>query len=144
MANLSILMDEVFVLRMGGKKLIGYEKQMLGPWLDRVPAPAPVVTADEATIERGRALFASPALACASCHNGDLLSNKQLLNVGTGGNFKVPSLLGVGARAPYMHDGCAATLMDRFTTCGGHDAHGQTSQLSPAELQDLVAYLDSI
>jgi len=30
------------------------------------------------------------------------MTNKSLVNVGTGNLFKVPSLLGVGARAPYM------------------------------------------
>jgi len=65
-------------------------------------------------------------------------------NVGTGGTFKVPSLVGVGARAPFLHDGCAATLMDRFTTCGGGDLHGKTSQLTPAQLSDLVAYLETL
>ena len=49
-----------------------------------------------------------------SCHVGPLMTTKQIVDVGTGGAFKVPSLLGVGARAPFMHDGCATTLMDRF------------------------------
>jgi hypothetical protein len=45
-----------------------------------------------------------------------------------------------------MHDGCAETLMERFTDpgCGGGDHHGHTSQLSPADLDDLVAFLSSI
>ena len=58
--------------------------------------------------------------------------------------FKVPSLVGVGGRAPYMHDGCAATLRDRFGACGGGDKHGHTSQLSETELGDLIAYLESL
>ena len=57
---------------------------------------------------------------------------------------KVPSLLGVAARAPFMHDGCAATLDDRFGSCGGGDAHGKTSQLSAAQRADLVAFLESL
>lgn len=56
--------------------------------------------------------------------------------------FKVPSLLGVGARARFMHDGRAATLSDRFGSCGGGDAHGVTSQLAAAELADLVSFLE--
>jgi hypothetical protein len=43
-----------------------------------------------------------------------------------------------------MHDGCAATLRDRFGACGGGDNHGHTSQLTPAELDDLIAYLESL
>jgi hypothetical protein len=45
-----------------------------------------------------------------------------------------------------MHDGCAATLRERFTdpTCGGGDRHGRTSELSPAQVDDLIAYLMSL
>jgi hypothetical protein len=50
----------------------------------------------------------------------------------------------VGARAPFLHDGCAPTLLDRFGTCGGGDLHGRTSQLTAAELADMAAYLESI
>jgi cytochrome c peroxidase len=58
--------------------------------------------------------------------------------------FKVPSLLGVAVRAPYMHDGCAATLRDRFGACGGGDLHGKTSTLSETQLSDLIAFLESL
>lgn len=68
----------------------------------------------------------------------------KLVNVGTGGVFEVPSLLGVGARARFMHDGCAATLSNRFGSCGGGDAHGVTSQLAAAELADLVSFLETL
>jgi cytochrome c peroxidase len=48
-------------------------------------------------------------------------------------------------RAPYMHDGCATTLKDRFDpNCGGGDKHGVTSHLTPAEIDDLVAYLETL
>jgi hypothetical protein len=45
-----------------------------------------------------------------------------------------------------MHNGCAPTLKDRFdkALCGGGDAHGTTSGLSPAEIQDLIAFLESL
>jgi len=43
-----------------------------------------------------------------------------------------------------MHDGCAATLRDRFGACGGGELHGHTSQLTPAQIDDLVAYLESL
>jgi len=76
----------------------------------------------------------------------DQLTNNNSVAVGTGEMFQVPSLRGVGWRAPYMHDGCAATLSDRFTdaTCGGGDQHGMTSQLSEADRADLIAYLQSL
>jgi cytochrome c peroxidase len=64
--------------------------------------------------------------------------------VNTGGDFQVPSLLGVGWRAPYLHQGCAPTLADRFNPCGGGDAHGRTSQLTTDQRVDLVAYLETL
>ena len=55
----------------------------------------------------------------------------------------MPSLIGVGNRAPYMHDGCAATLADG-SALGGGDQHGVTSTLTPADVSDLVAYLKTL
>jgi DNA-binding beta-propeller fold protein YncE len=143
MTNLTVLMDDVFAHRMSGGVATDAQKRALGPWLDRVPAPAGGTVVDSSAVERGKVIFEAADTACASCHNGDLYSNKLLVNVGTGGNFKVPSLLGVAARAPFMHDGCAATLLDRFS-CGGGDLHGHTSQLTAPQLADLVAYLESL
>jgi mono/diheme cytochrome c family protein len=134
----------VFGERMAGGKLTRSQHLSLGPWLDRVPAPQPPPPADPAAVERGRALFQSADVGCGSCHSGPLFTNHTIVDVGTGGAFKVPSLLGVAARPPFLHDGCAATLADRFGTCGGGDRHGHTSQLTPAQLSDLIAYLESL
>ena len=90
-------------------------------------APAPV---DPAAVAQGAAIFNDPTVGCTACHSGPQLSTHALVDVGTGGTFKVPSLIAVGYRAPYLHDGCAATLQDRFgPTCGGGNSHGQTQQL---------------
>lgn len=48
-------------------------------------------------------------------------------------------------RPPYLHDACAPTLAARFTlSCAGGDRHGTTSRLTPTEIDDLVAYLESL
>ena len=67
------------------------------------------------------------------------------VDVGTGGAFQVPSLVGIGSRGPFMHDGCAKTLADRFsnTACGGAN-HGKISGLSANEIADMITYLQSI
>jgi cytochrome c peroxidase len=54
-----------------------------------------------------------------------------------------PSLRGVAVRAPFLHDGCAATLLDRFGPCGG-SGHGDVSGLDPAATNDLVAFMQSL
>jgi hypothetical protein len=143
--NLPTLMDDVFGNRMGGAPPSNSEHESLGPWLDRVPAPAPLADVDPAAAARGQTLFQSADVGCTTCHAGALMSTKAIVDVGTGGAFKVPSLLGVNGRAPYMHTGCAATLLDRFTpACGGGDTHGHTSQLTADQLNDLVAYLETL
>jgi hypothetical protein len=72
------------------------------------------------------------------------MTNNTPVDVGTGGEFQVPSLIGVGYRAPFIHTGCAKTLRDRFDPeCGG-DKHGNTKDLSDAQIDDLTAYLESL
>lgn len=90
-------------------------------------------------------MFEDPTVGCADCHAGERLTNNESETVGTGLKLQVPSLLGVGARAPFMHDGCAVDLTSRFGAyCGGGDDHGKTSQLDAAQIADLVAYLESL
>lgn len=141
--DLAELMDVVFVQRMGGSSLEPDAVAALGSWLDKVPALPPRAPADAQAAARGAQLFADPTIGCAGCHGGQAPARRDSVAVGTGAAFQVPRLLGLGARAPYMHDGCAPTLLDRFGTCGG-DAHGATSQLTAAQLQDLIAYLETL
>jgi cytochrome c peroxidase len=56
----------------------------------------------------------------------------------------VPSLRGLSFRMPLMHNGCATTLTERFSLCGGGDKHGTTSQLTIDQRDDMVAYLNSL
>jgi len=142
MVNLRMLTEEVMVSRMGGEQPDAEGMFALTHWLGELRPIDPAPPVDIAAVDRGRVVFEEAA--CATCHNGPLFTNNALVNVGTGGNFKVPTLLGVGARAPYLHDGCAPTLRDRFGPCGGGDLHGVTSTLSAAEMGDLIAFLESL
>ncbi len=54
----------------------------------------------------------------------------------------IPSLLSVGARGPFLADGRAPTLRSVFDEPG--DRHGDTSDLSDAELDQLVRFLESL
>ena len=141
MKDLGVLMDDVFANRMLGGEVNSSQKRSLGPWLDRIPAPA-AIAVEPTAVERGREVF--NAAQCGTCHNGALFTNNQLVDVGTGGKFKVPSLLGIAARAPFMHSGCAVTLRDRFGSCGGGDKHGLTSTLTQAQLDDMLVFLESL
>lgn len=144
MVDFSTLVHEVFVNRMGGFLPSDLQTRLFSEWLDELPAPSVAASVDAAAIARGEALFHDPEVACATCHSGEKLTNNLWADVGTGVNAQVPTLIGIAARAPYMHDGCAATLHDRFGDCGGGDRHGKTSHLTPTQIDDLVAYLESL
>jgi hypothetical protein len=141
------LVQDVFVGRMSGPDLADDQISATLHWIDAQPRLARSKPADPLAVARGQALFNdSKHAACSTCHNGGSFTNNQTVDVGTGGKFQVPSLVGIGMRGPFMHDGCAKTLRDRFTTpaCGGGDKHGVTSKLTPAQLNDLLAYVNTI
>lgn len=145
-SSFGALIDDVMTARMGlGDMLTDDRKAALLSFLDGIPkAPVPGASQDANAVQRGRALFESEATECATCHDGPLFTSSQPFDVGTGGTFVTPSLIGVGYREPLMHDGCATDLEDRFGPCGGGDAHGKTSHLSDAEVSDLVAYMRTL
>jgi hypothetical protein len=120
-----------------------------------IPAPSKLSEA----AERGKKLFFSKEVGCATCHSGPYYTDSRLEkpfnlhDVGTGKDdptekmgpkYDTPTLLGVYRTAPYLHHGKAKTLHDVLTTCNKEDKHGKTSHLKPAETGDLVAFLKSL
>lgn len=99
---------------------------------------------------RGKDLFFSTEVGCATCHSGPYFTDQKMHDVGTGRDdpteklgpqFDTPTLLGIYRSAPYLHHGLAATLEDVLTTNNPRDQHGMTSQLSRQQVADLVEYL---
>ncbi|HWP09500.1 MAG TPA: cytochrome-c peroxidase [Polyangiaceae bacterium] len=145
LGNVAALMNEVFVGRMGGIHESGSRLAGLQSWLFALDAPVPLRASNDEAVLRGAGLFRSSG--CAVCHSGAKFTNNKNVSVGTNSPvpLQVPSLIGVGYRAPFLHNGCATTLADRFNpACGGGDDHGSTSKLTTAEIGDLVAYLESL
>lgn len=126
------VMSGTFVGRMGGAMPLDYEIEAFERWIDRQPAlPGVAVAAD--AVERGKAVF--ERAGCGSCHSGTLGTNNQSVDVGTGGSFQVPSLYELAYRAPYLHDGRAATLDEAVQM--------HADGVSDTERSDLVVYLRS-
>jgi hypothetical protein len=152
MHDMSQLMTDVFSERMAGPRLEPGEIEVLASWIDRLPAmpalaamSAPGAAApDAAAGDRGRALFNDASVGCATCHSGPMFTNNMSVGVGRAEVLQVPSLRGVGWRAPFMHDGCARTLMDRFDPACGGKVHGNTAGLSQAQKIDLAAFLETL
>jgi len=144
--NVGALMTEVFVGRMGGIRENAPRLSALSEWLFALKAPASIRDASDAAAQRGRELFQSTEVGCSSCHSGAKLTDNRTLAIASAGTSKlqVPSLVAVGYRAPFMHDGCAKTLADRFDPQCGGDQHGNIASLSDVQRSDLVAYLESL
>jgi mono/diheme cytochrome c family protein len=141
MPDMRTLMREVFERRMGGQGVDGSRADAVQAWLERL-RPPPGRTVDPEAVARGRALFEGSA-QCANCHSGERLTSGRNEDVGTGGAFQVPSLIGVASRLPVMHDGCATTLLARFDPACGGDRHGRIPR-DPGQQSDLIAYLESL
>lgn len=141
LASLDALVDEVFVTRMGGRPLSSTEIGELGGFLASLPEAPRASVRDPDAVRRGRALFARTG--CLRCHSGPRWSDDETHDVGTGEALQTPTLVGLAARPPYLHDGRAATLRDRFTR-GHTPGHGDLSRLSEEDVDDLTAYLASL
>ena len=96
-----------------------------------------------AQTERGRTLFERADVGCASCHWGPRHTDQGSHPLYGLEAVDTPSLTGVAATAPYLHDGRAPTLRDVLESArdGGM---GDTSMLSEQDMQDLEAYLRTL
>jgi hypothetical protein len=143
LANLDALLDDTLVRRMGGARL-PKDTVAIERWLARVPATPVAPTGSDALVDAGEAL--ARARGCLDCHRGPWLTDGLNHDVGsvdpTGPvALQTPSLVGVAGRGPWMHDGCATTLEERFSPACGGDRHGD---VRPDEIPALVAWLSSL
>lgn len=143
LADLDALLDDTRVARMGMARQAG-DVAGLTALLDHIPAAVGPARASDDAVRRGAAVF--DAAGCATCHAGEAATDGLVHDVGTTDEgrpaaFATPTLRGLAARGPWMHDGCATTLADRFTlTCGG-TAHGE---VAAADVPALVAWLSTL
>jgi hypothetical protein len=140
MGGMGDILSEVFTHRMGGGSVTKSQQRVVERWLNSIPRLPQRTDLDSARVDAGRALFEGKG-ACVTCHSGPMLTNNLTLDVGRGA-LQVPNLVGIGDRAPFLHDGCAATLAGRFDPSCGGSRHG--AALSPDEESDVVSYLESL
>jgi cytochrome c peroxidase len=130
--------------RLGGSGLSASEARDLQAFLEGLPKPE-TPTIDKAAIARGQAIFTSEEAACSACHQGDKLADGQQYDFATNlVQVDTPSLVGLAYSAPYYHDGSARTLRALLTDKASIHGMGNTSQLDDAQLDDLIAYLESL
>jgi cytochrome c peroxidase len=155
MPSLHAFMVMTVTERLGGTGLDPTSESELIAFMENAPPPDNPLKGLplNASQQRGAQLFVSSG--CSACHAGSLYTNNGFANVGTLSTnpsnpdeqsllLNVPSLLGVGRTAPYLHDGSQATLGDRLMMNQSANLHGQTSGLSSQDIDDLVAYLQKL
>jgi mono/diheme cytochrome c family protein len=130
-ADMKALARFTFESAMQGPTLANDRIAALEGWLVALPPLAVSPPADPDAVTRGAVRFEA---SCASCHAGPKHTDNSTRNVGTGGSFQVPSLVGVGWRAPYLHDGAAPSLDEAIFV------HNKAI----TDTTDLIAYLRTL
>ena len=114
------------------------------------PVPSPYLKNGDLSesAKRGKVVFQKAQ--CSQCHSGLYLTNQNKYDVGIGTGveegrkFDTPSLVEIWRTAPYLYNGKAKDLNEVFTKFNKDQKHGQTSQLSSEELEDLIEYCLSL
>jgi YVTN family beta-propeller protein len=109
----------------------------------RPPAPAGPVADPDGAVGRGLEVFRTRR--CGACHAPPDYTSPGRHDVGLADEsgrraFNPPSLRGVGAREPLLHDGRASTLEDVFLRF----QHPRGLALPAREVADLVAFLRTL
>lgn len=156
--------------RMGGSGLNPEEYDDMFAWLENEPAPDNPNRLDGGALtveqQKGRDLFLGAA-GCAACHTpaSETFTDNKDYDVGTAfttadidiitstgfvspdqiqlANPNTPSLLGVFASAPYLHDGQFATLEARIKS-NPNGRHGNTAQLTDDEIKAIASYVKTL
>lgn len=133
------------VRRLGGTGLSLAQANDLAAYLLTIERPRPPSIRDEAAVARGDALFRDDTVGCAGCHEGAMLTDQTGHNLAK--DLKIvdtPSLIGLAASAPYYHDGSAPTLRALLFENGSIHDMGKVSELSTGQVDDLVAFLETL
>ncbi len=151
--EMTAFLNHTVVQRMGGSGLDSTSASALTHYMAKLPAPENPYLKVELTPQQthGRQVFAKAQ--CNTCHSGQWLTNNTNAAVGTLAprdnglvvmkGLNVPSLRGLARSGPYLHDGSVVTLGERVINNSG-DKHGKTSDLTKSEVDDLVAYLQTL
>ena len=101
-----------------------------------------VGTMDDRAIA-GKAVFEREDVGCASCHTGEKLTDQVAYDMFGLSNVRTPTLLGISATGPYLHDGSVESL-EQLIKLSDMALMGDTSMLSESEKSDLVYYLNTL
>lgn len=128
--------------------------EALREFLVRLEAPpSPFRAADGGLTDaavRGRAVFESERARCAECHAGRLFTSPGLHDVGLGRpedrypSFSVPMLVGGFRKTAWLHNARARSLRELLSGPHAPPRVSGGAELTAEEIDDLVAWLESL
>lgn len=128
-------------VRMGGSGVPPEDLAGLATFVEQVRRPLPPTPGPARALARGERLFAQAG--CGGCHAGDALTDGRAYALFGTGLLDTPTLRGVAATAPYLHDGRAETLRE-VLELSRDGVMGDLSGMSGAELDDLATFLETL
>ena len=133
------------VTRLGGSGINRSQAKDIEAFLGEVDAPRTPSVKSKSAVARGKKLFASSEVGCTSCHSGKLRTDRKLYELANDlAKVDTPALVGLSSSAPYYHDGSATTLRDLLLENGSIHGMGKLSSLNDKNVDDLVAYLETL
>lgn len=141
--TLAAALERMLAVEMRGGRLEGRDRAALEAYLRSIPAfdrgrlkpdGAPVEPA-KLSARKGFAVFVDSG--CDVCHRAPAFTNRSVFDVGTGGEFAVPTLRGVSAGGPWGHDGRWPDLESAVRAI----ARAREIELSSDQMGQLLEYL---
>jgi DNA-binding beta-propeller fold protein YncE/mono/diheme cytochrome c family protein len=149
--TMSELVESTMKNLMGGDGLL-VDVTTVQAFIDEVVKAPVLPVSNAASVARGEAIFDSPEVGCSVCHSGSIFTDDKMhpvldpmsLDPKDGiHTANTPGLHGVFLTAPYFHDGRSPSLEDLLTRPDAA-AMGHHLQLTVAQRDDLIAYLESL
>jgi DNA-binding beta-propeller fold protein YncE/mono/diheme cytochrome c family protein len=135
-------------VRLGGGGIQTSDAADLRAYLESLPSirvNEDVSLATLASQKRGKRIFNDKEVGCSTCHSGKNYSDGKTYEFSDDiKHVNTPSLLGLAASAPYYHDGSAASLRDLVLENGSVHGMGRLDSLEPQQVDDLVAFLETL
>jgi DNA-binding beta-propeller fold protein YncE/mono/diheme cytochrome c family protein len=133
------------VKRLGGTGIKLSDAKDLQAFFATLPRPRSKTVADHRAVKRGKKLFRSKTLGCASCHSGAKYTDGKSYDLADDlGKVDTPSLIGLAASAPYYHDGSAADLRALIMEKGSVHGMGRLDRIEGEQIDDLIAFLETL
>jgi DNA-binding beta-propeller fold protein YncE len=143
--NVATVAHEVVITsqgRMGGFGLLPEESDDVAAFVDfgRLPDSPRKGSSDE-LVALGEEIFNRSEVGCGECHSTEIFTDNKAHDLFGLNGVYTPTLLGISASAPYLHDGSVSSLRGLLANLEGM---GSVSSLSSEEIEALARYLESL